>query len=494
MGKTVFKRLWRSFTFFLLTAAFTLWNRDLLFQFGSEAVTQSQKVLAYIIEIGIWLSAAHFFNRLVQVFFWDGLISRTLGTTVPRLIKDIFTLVVYTIAITGIVGIVFGQDVTAFWATSGVVGIVIGFAVQNMILDVFTGLAINIDRPYKIGDWIKVHGSNSASDIIGKVDEINWRTTRLETEDDSLVVLPNSLLGKMVVTNFWGAGPQSRFETTVCLDFSVSTDRACRVLEAGARAVMGQKGVMENPEPNVIVKKTTPLGIEYSVRYWMSGWGNGTTEGVARSHVSRSILEHLKQAGIAPAYPKQDLFYTEMPARHLDAASVEDRTKLLSETELFKPIENTQLRKLASNMTQVKFVRSQQIIKQGDPGNSMFILSEGLLHVFLRTNGTLEGIKVGQIVPGEFFGEMSLLTGETRGATLVAMTDIVAHEITKENLNGLLTERPEVAQVISKVVAERRVRNSEKMATATPEERVEVTDTLAQQIMGRMRDFFKGVF
>ncbi len=85
MTTTVVKRLWRSFTFFLMTAAFTLWNRDLLFEFGSEAISQSQKVLAYVIQVGIWLSAAHFFNRLVHVFFWDGLIARTLrseGTAV----------------------------------------------------------------------------------------------------------------------------------------------------------------------------------------------------------------------------------------------------------------------------------------------------------------------------------------------------------------------------------------------------------------------------
>ncbi len=494
MRSSAFKRLWRSFAVFLLTAAFTLWNRDLLFQFGSQAVSQSQKVLAYAIEVGIWISAAHFFNRVLQVLFWDGIITRTLGSPVPRLIKDICTIIVYTIAITGIVGIVFGQDVTAFWATSGVVGVVIGFAVQNMILDVFTGLAINIDRPYRIGDWIKVHGSSPAADLIGKVDEINWRTTRLETVDDSVVILPNSLLGKMVVTNFWGAGPQSRFDTTFCLDFSIPSERACRVLEAGARAVTGEKGILEKPEPNAIVKRTTPVGIEYTVRYWMAGWERGATEGVARSHINRSVLEHMQRAGITPAYPKQDLYYAEMPVRHLDASSIDDRTKLLSKTELFKDVDPAELKKLGTAMHLRRFAKGEHIIEQGAPGDSMFILCEGLLHAFLRTNGTVEGIKVGQIGPGEFFGEMSLLTGEPRGATLVAATDIVAHEITRENITGLLSRRPEVAEVISTVVAERKVRNSEKMATATQEERVEETATLAQQIMGKMRAFFKGVF
>jgi len=370
MEKSAAERLWRSFSFFLLTAAFTFWNRDLLLQFGSEAITQSQKVLAYVIQIGIWLSAAHFLNRLVQVFVWDGLISRALGTPLPRLIKDISTIVIYVIAITGIVGIVFNKDVTAFWATSGVVGIVIGLAVQNMILDVFTGLAINIDRPYKIGDWIKVHGTGgSEKDVVGRVAEVNWRTTRLETVDDSIVVMPNSFLGKMVVTNYWGAGDQSRFETTFCLDFSVPTERAIRVLEAGARAATGNKGILDSPVPNVIVRGTTAVGVEYTVRYWMDGWGKGRTLGVARGHITTSILAHLKQAGLALAYPKQDLFYEKMPVRQLDSKSLEDRATLLGNTVLFKHLENGEIFDLAGRIQQRYFKRGEQIIAQGKNGN-----------------------------------------------------------------------------------------------------------------------------
>ncbi|MCZ6818120.1 MAG: mechanosensitive ion channel, partial [Calditrichaeota bacterium] len=132
-------------------------NKDMLLQFGSEALSQSQKVLAYVIQIGIWLSAAHFLNRLVIVFVWDGLVAKAIGAPIPRLVKDIFTILVYLTAVTGIIGIVFGKDITGFWATSGVVSIVLGFALKNVILDVFTGLAVNIERPYKIGDWIMIH-------------------------------------------------------------------------------------------------------------------------------------------------------------------------------------------------------------------------------------------------------------------------------------------------------------------------------------------------
>jgi small-conductance mechanosensitive channel/CRP-like cAMP-binding protein len=494
MEQPVVRRLWRPFAILLLSAGFTFWNRELLLQFGSEALSQSQKVIAYAIQVGIWLSAAHFLNRLAIVFVWDGFITRTLGAPVPKLIKNIFTMVVYAVAVTGIIGIVFEQPISGFWATSGVVSIVVGIALRDVILDIFTGLAINVDRPYKIGDWIKVHGSSSDRDVTGRVLEIKWRTTRLETEDDSLVIMPNSLLGTMVVTNYWGTGPYSRFDTSFCLDFSIPPERACRVLTAGALAVVGQLNILQTPEPRVVIKNTTALGIEYCVFYWMSGWGDGVTQAAARSLINNSIMQHLKQAGITPAYPKQDLYYATMPVRQLDAKTLDDRTELLAHTELFQYLETAELRELAAKMRHVHFKQGEKVIKQGETGDSMFILAEGLLHVFLSGNGNGAEVRVGQLVPGEFFGEMSLLTGEPRGATILAMTDVVAHEITKESMTDLLSKRPQVADLISRVVAERRIRNSEKMATATAEERHEKTESLARQIVTKMRSFFKGVY
>ena len=493
MTRSALRRLWFPVFTLMLFGGLAIFNRDILFQFRAEAIGQSQKVLSYAIQIGIWLSAAHFINRLLVVFFWDGLVYQTIGAPVPRLLKDVVTIFLYIVAVTGIVGFVFEKSVTAFWTTSGVVGLIIGFALRNMILDVFTGLAINIDRPYKIGDWIMVHGSKP---VTGRVIEINWRTTRLHTEDDSLVVVPNSVLGISVVTNYWGTGPSSRFETEFCLDYSIPTERACRVLLAGAKAAVGQKGILEHPEPRVLVSGTNELGIIYKVRYWTKPWGDGVTRGGCRSHINRSILAHLQQAGITPAYPKQDVYYAEMPTRHLDVTSVEDLTQLLGQTALFKDLDADELRELASGMRQRRFNKGDRLIEQGAAGDSMFILSEGLLHAYIRVsnNGTEHEVKVGQIVPGEFFGEMSLLTGEPRSATIVAATDVVAQEITKENMSRLLRKYPEVAETISHVVAERRVMNSEKTVLATPEERLEETESLAQQIMSKMKAFFRGVF
>lgn len=494
MQKGAVRRLWFPFTILIFFAGVAFINRDFLFQFSAEAITQSQKILRYIIQVAIWISAAHFINRFVNVVIWDGIVKNAVGAAVPRLLKDVLTIFLYIVAITGIASFVFDQPVTGFWATSGVASIVLGMALKNMILDVFIGLAINIDRPYRIGDWIEVHDVGANGFLRGQVMETNWRTTRLHTEDDSMVVLPNSMLGEKAVTNMWGTGPSSRFETTYCLDFSIPPERASRVLLAGVKAVIGDKGILPEPAPRVLIGGTNAMGTEYIVRFWMQEWGENVTLGGAKSHINKSVLAHLNQAGITPAYPKQDLYYAEMPVRHLDSKSIEDRTKLLGNAELFQPLEEGELRELASKMKQISFKNGDKLMKQGDTGNSMFILSEGLLHVFINSSQNGNELKVGQIIPGQFFGEMSLLTGEMRSATIVAATDVVAHEITKDNIQNLLSKREELFEMLSTVIAERKVRNSEQLAAVSVEERIEQTQSIANQIMDKMKSFFRGVF
>lgn len=218
------------------------------------------------------------------------------------------------------------------------------------------------------------------------------------------------------------------------------------------------------------------------------------TLGAAKSHINKSVLTHLNQAGITPAYPKQDMYYAEMPVRHLDSKSIEDRTKLLGNAELFQPLEEDELCELASKMKQIFFKNGDKLMKQGDTGSSMFILSEGLLHVFINSNQNGHELKVGQIIPGQFFGEMSLLTGEMRSATIVAATDVVVHEITKDSIENLLSKRDKLFRMLSTVIAERKVRNSQQLAEASVEERIEQTQSIANQIMDKMKSFFRGVF
>ena len=466
----------------VLLVPWYLYNQEIVDQ-TQQFAQQTIDIFKYGFGIAIWMALAWFVIRVVDVFFWEGFLVAKLGTKVPRLLKDVFAVLVFFIAVTGIVATVFDQNVTEILALTGALGFVVGLALQSMISDVFQGIALNIDRPFRIGDWVRLHQRGIPA-MIGCVQEVNWRSTRLKMTDNTLIVIPNHLIATITLQNLSLPSERSRFELIFCLDFAVPHERALRILRAGALAA---KGPLPNPPPKVRVNGVNNFGVEYKVRYWLQPKEMSPNKG--RNAISSSILSHLHQAGLTLAYQKQDIFYAEMPPRHLSFTT--DKKSLLSRIELFKDLDEGELGTLSDAVNQLSFKADDTIVKRGGNGTSMYILVEGLLNVFAPVSSDGSEIKVAQITPGLFFGEMSLLTGEERSATVTCQTDAEVYEVTKDNVQALLEKRPELAELLSRTVAERKVRNEQVGANLNNEEKEEQTQSIADQLLGKMKNFFK---
>lgn len=181
--------------FLMLLAGY---QQQILSRLDFAALAPLRATLPHLISSGIWLAVAYLVNRIVGLVLWDPIHSRV---PVPRLLRDVTALLIYLLAITGIVGVVFDKPIGPFWAASGVGAIVLGLALRNVILDVFIGLAVNFDRPFEIGDYIQL-GIGPTAGPTGRVMELNWRTTRLLNGEGNLVVIPNGRLSELIVTNF----------------------------------------------------------------------------------------------------------------------------------------------------------------------------------------------------------------------------------------------------------------------------------------------------
>jgi small-conductance mechanosensitive channel/CRP-like cAMP-binding protein len=405
-----------------------------------------------------WLAGALFLNQLINYFLWERYFEKKLDTQVPKLVRDIVFILVLIIAITIIISQVYDKPLTGFWATSGITALVIGFALRNMILDLFSGIAINIEKPYKIGDWIEIHQRMATDKVVGEVIEISWRSTQIRTEENSVVVIPNSVITTLVIiTNFWENNPDTRYELLFTLDFSVSTDKAKRVIMAGAMEANNRTGFVQSRIPQVLVDKTNDLGVTYKVRYWITPW-QGVSPSNARDEVNSKVLKHLWHAGLTLAYPKEDIYYGKMPKRHLDDDRKKDRITLISKIELFSDLSKEEKIRISENMIKRNYKADELIVKQGESGDSMFVLMEGLLNVLVN-NHKDEKVQVSQISPSEHFGEMSLLTGEVRSASISAAVDSTVFEITKDCFNELLSTRKEIIEIIGSNIAERKLMN-----------------------------------
>jgi small-conductance mechanosensitive channel/CRP-like cAMP-binding protein len=487
MRQTLQKTVPLALVFLLCAAVALISNSASHLLFSGSATSRAVTVSNYILQTLAVVSGLFLLIRLINLFIWDRLVTRTLGAPVPRLIKDLSALLICLIGMTIIVGAVFEQPVMGIWATSGAFGLVIGFALRSLILDMFTGLAINVDNSYRIGDWVHVHARNRV-DYIGCILEINWRTTRLKTTDNNVIIIPNSVIGQSVVTNFSSPSAISRFELDFCFDVDLPSERVIRVLLAGVKGAISPAGIEAHPEPTVRIHRVMDAGIEYRIRYW--SYPAKLSPPRARHAVIGSVLRNLQTAGISLAYPKQDVVFTRRRVRSLDADSLEDRIALLSSIDLFHQIEPEALRCLASNIKKVTFQSLEKVVVEGDQGNSMFIVMEGLLDVYVHRDEYREAVKVGHITSGQIFGELALLTGKPRAATVIASTDVVGYEITYACMRELFQAYPAGMDALSGVFAQWKLQEQQFLESNRKPEVVKTHETITDEVIVAIRNFF----
>ncbi len=224
----------------LITALFPRTGNP-LGQFLFETTPDGPRLPLEIFGFAWWILGAWLFSSVLDLFLRRTFFPNNDEPHARRLFADLASGLIYFLAFIGIVGTVFKQPVSTFLATSGVVAIVLGLALQNTLGDVLAGLAINIERPFAAGDWITL--SDHAS---GRVMLVNWRATRIKTWSNDMIVIPNSLVTKSIVTNH--SRPRGPHQCTIRLevDFAVAPSRVIETLITAASA---------NPD---IIKGTVP--------------------------------------------------------------------------------------------------------------------------------------------------------------------------------------------------------------------------------------------
>lgn len=425
-------------------------------------------------------------NQMINAIIWDRIVPRRTGRPVPGLLKTISSILLLFVCATLVLILVFQRSLTGILAVGGGMSLILGIALQDMIADFFSGLAINIDRPFRIGDFILLNNTRLGSDeLIGRVVSINWRTTRLEKTDGTLVVIPNNKFSELVLTNFSLPKAESRFELSYCIDFASDADRVLKILNA---AVLSAPTVLAAPPPKVRVNRVDDKGVHYIIRYWIDPRLGSPLR--ARHGVNSAVLRHLRFAGISLAYERNDIYFAEMPPRQVDFT--QNLEALISRIPLFKSIPEAGIVQLSAALKPKALSRGETVVKAGEAGDSMYIIVEGLLEVFLDIEVSLDNVRVAAMSPGDYFGEMSLITGTPRSATVRSQTEALVYEVGKSSLEPLLEAYPCLPETIAKTVAQRDF--ARKLAVAEAEEQVALENAQSEatdQLLQRMRRFFQ---
>ena len=352
--------------------------------------------------------------------------------------------------------------------TSAVGAVVVGFALQDTLGNLFAGLAIQIEKPFRVGHWINVAGRD------GQVQEITWRATKLRTKDGEFLIIPNSIVSKDPVLNY--------SEPTVANSISVEVGGSYltppnEVKSAILAAVANAPLAIPAPEPKVIVKGFGASAIEYVVYFWVNDYGY---EREARDEVRTNIWYEFRRRNIEIPWPIQiEYSREEQPLR--TAEHVAGAAARLGGVDLFAPLDDQARHALSASAAEHLFAAGETIVRQGATGDSMFVVLRGRVRVQLEPSGQ----EVAVIAAGGFFGEMSMLTGEARTATVRAIDDVTVLEISSADFRELAVANPALLEHASTVVNTRKVGLDAARASAT----AAVTTETKHSFLARMTRF-----
>src|SRR6266545_3692748 len=323
--------------------------------------------------------------------------------------------------------------------TSAVSAVVIGFALQDTLGNAFAGLAIQSEKPFNIGHWVRV------GEFEGRVAEVTWRATKLRTKSGNFVVLPNNIVSKEAITNYSEPAAPTRLEVEVGASYLAPPNA---VKAAIAEALANAPRALKAPAPDILLVGFADSAITYRARFWVEDYER---DEAARDEVRTAIYYAFQRHGIEIPWPIQVQYEKDWKEPDPDV-KVQERERLLAGVDLFATLSAEQRRELASATTSRVYGNGEAIVRQGDSGHSMFIVGAGRAVVLLEPDRK----EVATIDRGGYFGEMSLLTGEPRTATVVARGDAVVIEIDAELFRKLAATHPHAIEQIGVAAVTRR--------------------------------------
>ena len=408
-------------------------------------VVQHLGALTFILGVFVFLA-------LLRRYFWEGWFEKRSQMKAPKFLSQLLGLVIILAAALVVVGLIYGKSIQgAIFSSTVVVGIV-GFAMQDLLGNVIAGIAIEIGKPFKPGDWLVVEGKHA------EVIEVNWRSTRLRDNDAIYIDIPNKHIAGATIVNLTYPTREHAIRLTVGFDYAVPPNF---VKDCMVRAAVNSPGVLAKPTPKVFLKDFGDSAIHYEIKFWLED--ESRFNDIVDS-IKTNVWYEAQRNGIRIPFPIRTVHLekTKPPTQPaMDAARISAKKQ-----PFLQLLDEEQTDTLLASARLQRFGRGERIIVQGTGGVSMFILLRGEASVLVKVNGN--ETQVATLRDGDYFGEMSLLTGEPRSATVVAHTDCEMWEIGKDVLGDLLERNKTLVDKLSDMLAKRRLENEGLLASAHP--------------------------
>jgi len=388
---------------------------------------------------------------------------------IPKILRDLTSLGIATAITLVLIQRDFQINLIGLAATSAVITAVIGLAAQETLKNLFAGISLQVDSPFEEGDWIDLGFTR------GVVTSLRLMSTRILTLEGSLTVVPNSRIATEGLRRF---KPHEAVGQTfeIGLDYSLPPRQAIKLLQ---RTIRNNRKILSSRSSKVWISEFGDRAIIYRILTWQQ---SALEQIQLRSDLMEQTWYALQRIGQTIPVPIHEIRRNTRPAKHPShAVKIDARAKLLKQTELFGHLNNEQLRELAEMATCSSFAPGESIVRQGDNGESLFIVVGGRLEV-LRGEEHETLVHIAFLGASDIFGEMALFTGEARTASVIATEECVLLEIRRQHLMPLMDKNPHIIETIGSLIAKRR----EQLKTISESR----DETRRQALIAKMRKLF----
>jgi len=409
---------------------------------GETAATLLDQILR-IIKIILWMSLIISIIRFIdQLIFSTAFRSDTYE--ISSLLRNVFSIILYIVAFFVVFNSQYpGVDLAALFTTSTILGVIIGLALQDTLGNLFSGLAIQADQPFQIGDVVSIPTKGT-----GVVESISWRGVAIRTFQNKILVISNSVLGKESIE----VAPRENLNARLVFFNTLYANSPAKTIQTVREIVRQIENVSPKIRPIVRIRNLGDNGLDFEVKYWLEDYAKyNDTDALVRQRIWYAF----QREKIEFAYPTRTLHIETKPPEDVFLETSNEIFERLTNVPIFAPLSDEETQKLAETSRLRVFAPGESIVRQGQKSSSMFVVHRGTVVVQVKEEGTAKTVRT--LREGDFFGEMGLFTGEPRTATVLTEEETEVLEINDLCLKPILEENPELVESLSQIIEERRV-------------------------------------
>ena len=374
------------------------------------------------------------------------------------LLRNVFSITIYIVAFFVVFKSQYPNvDLAALFTTSAILGVILGLALQDTLGNLFAGLSLQADAPFAVGDVVNIPTKGA-----GVVENITWRGVKIRTFQNKLLIISNSMLGKEAIE----VAPRDNLNARIVNFNTLYTDSPAKTIHVVREAVGEVENVSAKIKPIVRIRNLGDSGIEWEVKYWAHDYTKfNDTDALIRQRIWYAFLRER----INFAFPTRTVYVKRRQPKTKPQDETYKVFERLSAIEIFEPLSDEETMQLARETVRRTFAPNEAIIRAGDAGDTMFVVNRGSVRVQIPDRNSDDGsmINLSNLHEGKFFGEMALLTGEPRSATVSAIDETEVFEIGHDAVEKLFQANPYLVEALSHSLTTRRAALTELHETRT---------------------------